>query len=77
MYDYAEGISLGVLLKDNIEGALEFARLLAEDLVDKFQLEDGYFVTRVSTLGTKNKIPYLRWPQAQIFYALTNLLSIQ
>ena len=77
MYDYAEGISLGVLLKDDIEGALEFAWLLAADLVNKFQLEDGYFITRVSTLGTKNKIPYLRWPQAQIFYALTNLLSIQ
>lgn len=77
MYDYAEGISLGVLLKDDIEGALEFSVLVAKDLIDKFQLDDGYFVTRVSTLGTKNKIPYLRWPQAQLFYALSNLLSVQ
>lgn len=75
MYDYAEGISLGVLLKDDIEGSLEFAQLMAEDLIDKFQLNDGYFVTRVTTVGTKNKIPYLRWPQAQLFYSLTNLLK--
>lgn len=77
MYDYAEGISLGVLLKDDIAGSLEFAEILANDLIDKFQLEEGYFVTRVSTLGTKNKIPYLRWPQAQLFYALSSLLSIK
>ena len=77
MYDYAEGISLGLLLKDDIEGSLEFAQLMAEDLIDKFQLDEGYFVTRITTLGTKNKIPYLRWPQAQLFYALSSLLSIQ
>lgn len=74
MYDYAEGISLGVLLKDDIEGPLEFAKLMAEDLVDKFQLDEGYFITRISTLGKKNKTPYLRWPQAQLFFALTNML---
>jgi hypothetical protein len=77
MYDYAEGISLGVLLKDAIPGALEFAEILAHDLITKFQLPDGHFVTRTTTLGTKNKIPYLRWPQAQVFCALTNLLLIQ
>lgn len=76
MYDYAEGISLGVLLKDDIDGSLEFAQLMAEDLIDEFQLNEGYFVTRVSTLGTKNKIPYLRWPQAQIFYAFSNFLCL-
>lgn len=74
IYDYAEGISLGVLLKEDVKGSLEFAELIAKDLIDKFQLDDGYFVTRVSTLGTKNKIPYLRWPQAQLFYSLSNML---
>jgi hypothetical protein len=76
MYDYAEGISLGVLLKNDVKGALTFAEQLAEDLINKFQLDEGYFITRISTFGTRNKIPYLRWPQAQIFYALTNLLCI-
>lgn len=74
MYDYAEGISLGVLLKDVIDGAFEFSKFSANYLIDNFQLSKGYFITRISTLGTKNKIPYLRWPQAQLFYALTNLL---
>lgn len=74
VYDYAEGISLGVLLEDDIEGALELSKKLADDLVDKFQLSKGYFITRISILGTKNKIPYLRWPQAQLFFALTRLL---
>jgi uncharacterized protein YyaL (SSP411 family) len=74
MYDYAEGISLGCLLKDHIDGAFEYSNFLADALISKFQLRQGYFVTRVSSLGTRNKIPYLRWPQAQILYSLTNVL---
>ena len=74
MYDYAEGIILGVLLKDVIPEAYDKAKWLAIDLIDNFQLSSGYFVTRVTSLGTKHKIPYLRWPQAQIFYAMTLLL---
>jgi hypothetical protein len=73
MYDYAEGISLGVLLKNNIPGALDTAIILAEDLINNFQLRDGHFITRVTSFGTKHKIPYHRWPQAQLFYALTLL----
>jgi len=73
MYDYAEGISLGALLKPAIEGAFDFSLQLAQQLIDMFQLKDGHFVTRVTTLGTRNKVPYLRWPQAQLFYALTLL----
>jgi hypothetical protein len=74
MYDYAEGIALGPLLNPDIEGALDFSLQLALHLIDAFQLKKGYFVTRVTTLGTRNKVPYLRWPQAQLFYALTSLL---
>lgn len=74
MYDYAEGILLGVLLKDEIEGAFDFAQVLAADLIDKFQLREGYFVTRVTSFGNRHTVPYLRWPQAQLFYSLTCLL---
>lgn len=74
MYDYAEGISLGALLEPEIEGAFDFSLQLTRHLIDIFQLKNGRFVTRVTTLGTRNKIPYLRWPQAQLFYALTTLL---
>jgi len=75
MYDYAEGISLGVLLDDAIAGAFQFSIKLAADLINNFQLEQGSFVTRVSTLNTFNKVPYLRWPQAQLFYALTGVVA--
>lgn len=73
MYDYAEGITLGVLLKDEIPEAFQKALFLAEDLIDNFQTRKGFFITRVTSLGTKHKVPYLRWPQAQLFYALTEL----
>jgi len=76
MYDYAEGISLGCLLKDEIEGAFEFSQILATDLIRRFQLKDGHFLTRVTTVGIKNKIPYHRWPQAQLLFALTTLLKV-
>lgn len=74
MYDYAEGIALGPLLDTDIDGALDFSTQLARHLIDTFQLKKGYFVTRVTTLNTRNTLPYLRWPQAQLFYALTTLL---
>lgn len=74
MYDYAEGIALGTLLNRDIYGALDFSLQLARYVVDTFQLKKGHFVTRVTTINTRNKMPYLRWPQAQLFYALTSLL---
>ena len=75
MYDYAEGITLGLLLQNEIPGALTKSKELAADLINIFQTKDGYFVTRVTSLGTKHKVPYLRWPQAQIFFALTSLMK--
>ena len=77
MYDYAEGITLGLLLQNEIPGALTKSKELAADLINIFQTKDGYFVTRVTSLGTKHKVPYLRWPQAQIFFALTSTWLIE
>lgn len=74
MYDFAEGISLGVLLKDSIEGAFEKASHLVNKLL-QYQTKHGYFVTRVGPLGIKNRVPYLRWPQSQLFFALTQYLK--
>ena len=76
MYDYAEGIKLGILLKDFIPGAYEKSKDLAKDLVENFQTKNGYFLTRVTSLGTKHNVPYLRWPQSQLFYSLTSLLKV-
>jgi hypothetical protein len=75
LYDYAEAISLGVLLKDEIPGAFELAKKLALDVGLNYQLPDGHFMTRVNWGGLRNTVPYLRWPQAQMFFAFTMLLN--
>lgn len=75
MYDYAEAINLGVLLRHEFPDAFSLSVKLSKDVCNKYQLPEGYFVTRVNKGGICNKIPYLRWPQAQMFYALTCLLK--
>lgn len=74
LYDYAEAVKLGVYLKDILPDAYKISTKLSLQLIKNFQTPKGYFLTRVNLLGGKNKIPYLRWPQAQIFYALTHIL---
>jgi len=63
------------LLKDEIPEAYTKAKWLANDLIKNFQTKKGYFITRVTSLGTYHKVPYLRWPQAQLFYSLTELIK--
>jgi len=74
MYNFAEAITLGALLRDFIPEAFTTAQKLATILCEKYQLADGHFVTRVYRGGFKHTFPFLRWPQAQLFYSLTNLL---
>jgi hypothetical protein len=73
MYDFAEGVTLGALIGEMIPEAGEVARNLAGRLILEHQLPDGHFVTRVFRGGFRHRFPFLRWPQAQLFYALTNL----
>jgi hypothetical protein len=75
MYDFAEGITLGALIGEMIPEAGELARSLATKVIQEHQLPDGHFVTRVYCGGFRHCFPFLRWPQAQLFYALTNLLK--
>ena len=77
MYNFAEAITLGALLKDEIPEAFTLAQKLAGRLVGQHQLPAGHFVTRVFRGGMRHKVPFLRWPQSQLFYALTNLLRAQ
>jgi hypothetical protein len=74
-YDFAEGISLGVLLSDIINYSFDKSCLLAERLFDKYKTPNGYFITRIIFPGIKLKIPYFRWAQSQTFFALTELLK--
>ena len=73
MYNMAEAITLGALLGDDIPEALVMAEDLALRLARDYQLPDGHFVTRVYRGGLRHTFPFIRWPQAQLFYALTNL----
>ncbi len=75
LYDYAEGISLGLLMKEKDAEAGDIMNKMVKDLVEKYQNKNGSYITRVSIFNIKNKIPYLRWPQAQLFFALTNYLK--
>lgn len=74
MYNFAEAITLGALLGESIPDALALAERLAAILCREHQLADGHFVTRVYRGGFRHTFPFLRWPQAQLFYSLTNLL---
>jgi hypothetical protein len=74
MYDFAEGIKIGCLLDEDIEGSLDLAKDLAKTMTKRFQLKDGHFITRITSFGVKHKVPYHRWPQSQLFFALTDLL---
>jgi hypothetical protein len=74
MYNFAEAITLGALLHREIPQALSMAQNLATALCEKYQLADGHFVTRVYRGGFRHTFPFLRWPQAQLFYSMTNLL---
>ncbi len=75
MYDFAEGITLGTLIEGMIPEAGMLARSLADKLIQEHQLPAGHFVTRVFRGGFRHHFPFLRWSQAQLFYALTNLLK--
>jgi hypothetical protein len=74
MYNMAEAITLGVLLRDEIPQGFSLAKQLARRLTTRHQLPDGHFVTRIYLGGIRHTLPFFRWPQAQLFYALTSLL---
>lgn len=74
MYDYAEGISLGYLLARDVDGADRIAAGMLARLLERYQTREGYFFTRVMRWGLANKVPYLRWPQSQLYFAMTNAL---
>jgi hypothetical protein len=74
MYNFAEAINLGALLRNEIPEAQVLARTLARRLIRKYQVPAGYWVTRIYLGGIRHTTPFLRWPQSQLFHAVTNLL---
>jgi hypothetical protein len=75
MYDVAEAISLGVLLRQSIPEGFALADALAARLIRHHQLRAGHWLTRVYRGGIRHTLPFLRWPQSQLFLAVTNLLA--
>ena len=75
LYDYAEGISLCLLMESSDKEAGKLAEHMVQEVIHLYQNKNGSFVTNVNLFNIPNRIPYLRWPQAQLFFALTNYLK--
>jgi hypothetical protein len=76
LYDYAESINLGLLLRERFG---EFNKILEsqlEDLTARWIKPDGSFRTRQLLLGWNN-VPYHRWAQSQMFRSLSFWLELE
>jgi hypothetical protein len=69
LYDYAECINIGILLRGRFEGLDRIIRHVVNDLLGRWQKKDGSFRSRKLILGWDN-IPMHRWGQSQIFRSL-------
>jgi hypothetical protein len=69
LYDHAEALELALLLRPDVRTDDLAAAMVAQLL--NLQTVPGYFVTRISTGGIRNRVPYHRWAQAQAFCALS------
>ncbi len=75
MYNVAEAITLGTLLRHEIPEAFALAERLTTRFVKRGQLPSGHWPTRTYVGGIRHGVPFLRWPQSQLFLALTNLMA--
>jgi hypothetical protein len=73
LYDYAECINIGVLLRGRFSGLDQRIDRVLDDLMTRWHKTDGSFRSRELTLGWDN-VPMHRWAQAQMFRSLSFLL---
>jgi hypothetical protein len=73
LYDYAECINLGGLLRDSFRELDETVEKVLKDVLLRWQKPDGSFRSRKLLLGWDN-VPMHRWAQAQLFRSLCFLL---
>jgi len=73
LYDYAECINLGILLKGRFPALDKRVNDTIEDLLRRWQKPDGSFRSRKLYLGWDN-VPMHRWAQSQLFRSLCFLL---
>lgn len=70
LYDYAECINLGVLLKGRFQELDDTLAHVVNDVLDRWQKPDGSFRSRKLLLGWDN-VPMHRWAQSQLFRSLS------
>jgi len=74
LYDYAECINLGVLLRGRFEKLDRIVDGVVNQVLNIWQKPDGSFRSRQLLLGWDN-VPMHRWAQAQLFRSLCLLLE--
>ncbi len=74
LYDYAECINLGTLLRGRFPTLDERLERTVSDLLQHWQKPDGSFRSRRLLIGWDN-VPMHRWAQAQTFRSLSVLLQ--
>ncbi|MDI6401478.1 hypothetical protein QLX67_05680 [Balneolaceae bacterium ANBcel3] len=72
IHHQSQGIITFSLLKDYDESYLPFAHTIAQWTIENMQDQSGYFYYRKYPFFT-NKIPYIRWGQAWMLLALSEL----
>lgn len=76
LYDCAECINMGVLLRGRFPALDASVDRTAEEILFRWQLSRGNFRSRLLLLGWDN-VPMHRWGQSEIFRALCLLLETQ
>ncbi len=74
LYDYAECINVGVLLKGRFPELDGIVSLVIGDVLTRWQKSDGSFRARELLIGWDN-VPMHRWAQAQMFRSLCFFLA--
>lgn len=73
LYDYAECINIGVLLRNRFEELDNKVINVLKDLLARWQKSDGSFRSRKLIIGWDN-VPMHRWAQSQLFRSLCLLI---
>lgn len=73
LYDYAECINLGVLLRGRFKELDDRTNSAVNDIITRWQKPDGSFRSRKLFIGWDN-VPMHRWAQSQMFRSLCFLL---
>jgi len=64
-----------VELRGLFSGTLEFAEQIVEWAIQNLQSPEGYFYYQRHRFHT-NRIPYMRWSQAWMAYAMGRLIEV-